>query len=44
MKNIGKVVELVGGGSVFNGAYPVYFPTRYKLNFTFKNSGSHLAQ
>ena len=24
-KNLDKVVELVGGGSVINGAYPVYF-------------------
>ena len=26
-KKLDKVVELVGGGSVINGAYPVYFIT-----------------
>ena len=30
-KKYAKVVELVGGGSVINGAYPVYF--LYYLNF-----------
>ena len=26
-----KVVEVVGGGSVFKGAYPVWFTTQLKL-------------
>ena len=38
-KIVDKVVELVGGGSVINGAYPVYF-LRDKARFNMESPPS----